>query len=113
MENKNTVKAFYDTYTPTARRYGLRLSAKFSRRENYVRIYSCATGKTVVKVEDEDEAGCFQRATEELKHWQQRKEEKKESKKSNGVFKVIAWLALIGLFLTYAAAVGAGLYGYL
>lgn len=75
MENKSAVKTFYEIYTPTARRYGLRLSAKFSRRENYVRIYSCATGKTVVKVEDE--AGCFQRATEELKHWQQRKEEKK------------------------------------
>lgn len=39
--------------------------------------------------------------------------EKRSSKKSNSVFKVIAWLALIGLFLTYAAAVGAGLYGYL
>ena len=50
---------------------------------------------------------------QEKKEEERRKEEKKESKKSNGVFKVIAWLALIGLFLTYAAAVGAGLYGYL
>lgn len=83
MENKSAVKTFYEIYTPTARRYGLRLSAKFSRRENYVRIYSCATGKTVVKVEDEDEAGCFQRATEELKHWQQRKEEKRIRRKSS------------------------------
>ena len=32
---------------------------------------------------------------------------KKESQKSNGVFKVIAWLALVSLFLIYAAAVGA------
>ena len=39
--------------------------------------------------------------------------EKRSSKKSNGVFKVIAWLALVSLFLIYAAAVGAGLYGYL
>lgn len=79
MENKSAVKAFYDTYTPTARRYGLRLSAKFSRRENYVKIYSCATGKTVVKVEDEDEAGCFQKAAAELQHWKNRKEEKQET----------------------------------
>lgn len=50
---------------------------------------------------------------QEKKEEARRKEAKKESKKSNGVFKVIAWLALIGLFLTYAAAVGAGLYGYL
>ena len=50
---------------------------------------------------------------QEKKEEERRKEEKKESKKSNGVFKVIAWLALIGLFLTYAVAVGAGLYGYL
>ena len=76
MENKSAIKVFYETYTPTARRYGLRLSAKFSRRENYVRIYSCATGKTVVKVEDEDEAGCFRRAEEDLRHWQQRKKKK-------------------------------------
>lgn len=76
MENKSAVKTFYEIYTPTARRYGLRLSAKFSRRENYVRIYSCATGKTVVKVEDEDEQECFRRAEEDLRHWQQRKEEK-------------------------------------
>lgn len=76
MENKSAVKAFYETYTPTACRYGLRLSAKFSRRENYVRVYSYATGKTVVKVEDEDEQECFRRAEEDLRHWQQRKEEK-------------------------------------
>ena len=42
-----------------------------------------------------------------------RKQNKRSSKKSNGVFKVIAWLALVSLFLIYAAAVGAGLYGYL
>lgn len=76
MENKSAIKAFYETYTPTARRYGLRLSAKFSRRENYVRISACATGKTIVKVEDEDEQECFRRAAEDLQHWQQRKEEK-------------------------------------
>ena len=44
---------------------------------------------------------------------EQTPEAKKESQKSNGVFKVIAWLALVSLFLIYAAAVGAGLYGYL
>lgn len=76
MENKSAVKIFYEIYTPTARRYGLRLSAKFSRRENYVRVYSHATGKTVVKVEDEDEQECFRRAEEDLRYWQQRKEEK-------------------------------------
>lgn len=41
------------------------------------------------------------------------RKQKKERQKSNGVFKVIAWLALVSLFLIYAAAVGAGLYGYL
>ena len=77
MENKNTIKTFYEIYTQTARRYGLRLSAKFSRRENYVKIYSNTTGKTVVKVEDEDEQECFRRAEEDLRHWKQRKEEER------------------------------------
>lgn len=66
------VRRFYDVYKPIAKRYKLAMASHFSVYDNgWIKIYmgEGTRRKQVVKVEEEDDADCYDRATDALISW--------------------------------------------
>lgn len=66
------VRHFYDVYKPIAKRYNLTMASHFSVYDTgWIKIYmnKGERRKQVVKVEEEDDADCYNRATDALESW--------------------------------------------
>lgn len=78
-EYRAAVRQFYEIYRPIARKYGLRMSSHFSiYDDNWIKIFKGedTDRKQIIKSEEENDADCYNRATEALISWAKDKEER-------------------------------------
>ena len=71
-------RRFYEVYRPISRKHGLRLHIRFSlHHKGFIKIYQGEgqEKKQIIKVEEEDDVFCFEKATQDLLAWAKEKEE--------------------------------------
>lgn len=78
MAYNSKIKNFFEVYTKLAKQYKLSYQMSFGLRKDVIKIYQGEgeSKKQVVKVETEDAAECWEKATQSLRGWVQGKQNK-------------------------------------
>ena len=78
MAYNSKIKNFFEVYTKLAKRYKLSYQMSFGLHKDVIKIYQGEgkSKKQVVKVETEDAAECWEKATQSLRGWAQGKQNK-------------------------------------
>lgn len=80
-EYAEAVRRFYEVYRPIGRRYNLRVHSSFSLyRPGFIKIYQGdgPDRKQIIKVKEDEDIECYEKATEELIRWEQSRRKENE-----------------------------------
>lgn len=78
------VKRFYAVYQPIGKKYKLRVSSRFQPgKKGFIRIYKGERRfrEMIIRVEEEDDITCYERAIDALEYWKKNREEENEKYK--------------------------------
>ncbi len=85
-EYTEAVREFYRVLGQSKKKHSLLVNTRMSSSQgNYVKIYKTREGmpkRLVIKVEEEDEALCFRKATQELITWSQNRQQMEEQREA-------------------------------